>query len=174
VVALHKGILHTRARIAPYERQAARAAIDAGASIVIGHHAHIIKGIEFYRGRPIFHGLGNGCVVTHALAPDQSHPARAAWAKRRRELFGFEPDPAYPLAPFHPDAIHAFLGRVLCYPDGRLEAGFIPVYIEAPGRPVLAGPEFRRQVIDYVAQITREAELPPLTLTDRGDMVLAS
>jgi poly-gamma-glutamate capsule biosynthesis protein CapA/YwtB (metallophosphatase superfamily) len=174
VVALHKGILHTRARIAPYERQAARAAIDAGASIVIGHHAHIIKGIEFYRGRPIFHGLGNGCVVTHALAPDQSHPARAAWAKRRRELFGFEPDPAYPLAPFHPDAIHAFLGRVLCYPDGRLEAGFIPVYIEAPGRPVLAGPEFRRQVIDYVAQITREADLPPLTLTDRGDMVLAS
>jgi poly-gamma-glutamate capsule biosynthesis protein CapA/YwtB (metallophosphatase superfamily) len=44
----------------------------------VGHHAHIVRGIEFYKGKPVFHGLGNGCVVTHALNPDQSHPARAA------------------------------------------------------------------------------------------------
>jgi hypothetical protein len=102
------------------------------------------------------------------------HPARAAWAKRRRELFGFEPDPAYPLAPFHPDAIHAFLARVLVHPDGRLECGFIPVYIEPPGRPVLADATFRQKVIDYVGEITREAGLAPLSMTDRDDMVLIS
>ena len=65
-VALHKGIVHTPARLAPYERPLAHAAIDAGADLVIGHHAHILRGIERYRGRPIFHGLGNGCVVTRA------------------------------------------------------------------------------------------------------------
>jgi poly-gamma-glutamate synthesis protein (capsule biosynthesis protein) len=174
VVALHKGILHTRARLAPYERELAHAAIDAGAGIVIGHHAHIIRGIEFYRGRPIFHGLGNGCVVTRALAPDQSHPGRAAWAKRRRELFGFEPDPAYDLAPFHPEAIHAFLARIVCHDGGPLEAGFIPVYIEPPGRPVLAERAFRSRVIDYVRDITREAGLPALSMQDRDDMVLVA
>jgi Bacterial capsule synthesis protein PGA_cap len=33
----------------------ARAAIDAGAGAVIGHHSHICKGIEVYRNRPIFY-----------------------------------------------------------------------------------------------------------------------
>jgi poly-gamma-glutamate capsule biosynthesis protein CapA/YwtB (metallophosphatase superfamily) len=174
VVALHKGIVHTRARLAPYERQVAQAAIDAGASLVVGHHAHILRGIEFYRGRPIFHGLGNGCVVTTALGPDQSNPARAAWVKRRRELFGFEPDPAYTLAPFHPEAIHALLARVTCHADGRIEAGFLPVFVEPPGRPVLAGNDFRQRVMDYVGSITQEAGLPSLSMNVRGDRVMVS
>ena len=84
IVALHKGIVHTPARLAPYERAVAHAAIDAGADIVLGHHAHIVRGIEFHRGKPIFHGLGNGCVVTRALSPDGDDPARAAWAMRRQ------------------------------------------------------------------------------------------
>lgn len=92
IVALHKGITHRVAELAPYERPASHAAIDAGAHIVVGHHAHIARGIESYRGRPIFHGLGNGVVVTHALSPGQDHPARAEWAERRKRMFGFEPD----------------------------------------------------------------------------------
>jgi len=85
VVALHKGITHRPATLASYERPIAHAAIDAGADIVVGHHAHIARGIEFHRGKPIFHGLGNGVVVTNALSPAQNHPARAEWAERRSE-----------------------------------------------------------------------------------------
>jgi poly-gamma-glutamate synthesis protein (capsule biosynthesis protein) len=164
VVALHKGIVHTPAKLAPYEIPLAHAAIDAGADVVSGHHAHIARGIEIYRGRPIFHGLGNGCVVTRALSPDQSHPERAAWARRRRELFGFEPDPAYELAPFHPEAVHSLLGRLQLQADGRLRWGFLPVHVEPPGRPVLATGSLARQVEDYVSRITRAAELAPLSL----------
>ena len=36
-----------------------RAAIDAGADAVIGHGPHVLRGIEIYRGRPIFYSLGN-------------------------------------------------------------------------------------------------------------------
>lgn len=170
VVALHKGIVHTRARLAPYERPIAHAAIDAGADIVLGHHAHIIRGIEIYRNKPIFHGLGNGCVVTRALSPDQSHPARAAWARRRREVFGFEPDPAYPLAPFHPEAVNALLGRVRVDDDGRLRVGLRPVHVEPPGRPVIAQSEAFVRICRYVEQITIEAGLPPVRLDARqGD-----
>ncbi len=168
VVALHKGIVHTRARLAPYERPVAHAVVDAGADIVIGHHAHIVRGIELYRGKPIFHGLGNGCVVTRALSPDQSHPARAAWAKRRRELFGFDPDPAYPLAPFHPEAINAFLGRVVVNQDGTLRVGLRPVDVEPPGRPVLADAQACERVCRYIQEITVEAGLPPLQLQIEG------
>jgi poly-gamma-glutamate capsule biosynthesis protein CapA/YwtB (metallophosphatase superfamily) len=169
IVALHKGIVHTPATLAPYERPLAEAAVRAGADIVIGHHAHILRGIEFVQRRPVFHGLGNGCVVTHALTPSQDHPARAEWAARRRKLFGFEPDPDYPLAPFHPEAVHALLGLVRWHPDGSLETGGIPVFIEPPGRPVLADASRSRQVIDYVDRITRQAGLPALRWTQNGN-----
>src|SRR4029077_19244263 len=46
IVALHKGLGHTPATIAMYERQIAKAAIDAGAHAVVGHHAHILQGME--------------------------------------------------------------------------------------------------------------------------------
>lgn len=38
-----------------------RAAIDAGASAVIGHHPHVIQGVEEYGGGVIFYSLGNFC-----------------------------------------------------------------------------------------------------------------
>jgi poly-gamma-glutamate capsule biosynthesis protein CapA/YwtB (metallophosphatase superfamily) len=168
IVALHKGIVHTPARLAPYERPLAHAAIEAGCDIVIGHHAHIVRGIEFHRGKPIFHGLGNGCVVTRALSPQQSHPKRAEWARKRRELFGFEPDPSYELAPFHPEAVHAMLGRVRVLEDGSLQTGIIPVHVEPPGRPVLASGRQADDVLDYLARITIDAGMPPLRIRRDG------
>jgi poly-gamma-glutamate synthesis protein (capsule biosynthesis protein) len=172
IVCLHKGIVHTPAVLAPYEREISRAAIDAGADVVVGHHAHILRGIEYHHGRPVFHGLGNGCVVTRALSPAQDHPARAQWAMRRRELFGFEPDPAYFLAPFHPEAVNGLLARLLWHADGRLEAGVIPVYVEPPGRPVLANPMQAGKIRDYLQTITRAAGLPERRLDVRSDMTV--
>jgi len=36
-----------------------RAFIDAGADLVIGHHPHVVQGMEIYNGKPIFYSLGN-------------------------------------------------------------------------------------------------------------------
>lgn len=173
LVALHKGIVHRPAVLAPYERPLAHAAIDAGADIVVGHHAHILRGIEIYRGRPVYHGLGNGCVVTRALTPDQAHPRRAEWARRRRELFGFEPDPAYTLAPFHPEATHAMVARAH-YREGAITAGFVPMHIAPPGRPVVPTSEQAARTVQYIADITVRAGMPALTLTERGHTVEVS
>jgi poly-gamma-glutamate capsule biosynthesis protein CapA/YwtB (metallophosphatase superfamily) len=43
----------------PYVVRAFRAAVDAGADCVIGHHPHVPQGMEWRRGRPIFYSLGN-------------------------------------------------------------------------------------------------------------------
>jgi poly-gamma-glutamate capsule biosynthesis protein CapA/YwtB (metallophosphatase superfamily) len=40
-------------------RAFAHAAIDAGASLVLGSGPHVIRGVERYRGRPIAYSLGN-------------------------------------------------------------------------------------------------------------------
>ena len=166
VVALHKGIVHTPATLAPYERAVAHAAIDAGADVVVGHHAHILRGIEMHRGKPIFHGLGNGCVVTRALSPDTNDPARAEWARRRRELFGFTPDPAYYLAPFHPEAVHSMLGCVRLR-DATLTTGFIPLHVDPPGRPRPCSDSEATDVVRYVEKITVAAGLPAVTFDYR-------
>lgn len=33
--------------------------IDAGAGVVVGHGPHVLRGIEVYKGRPIFYSLAN-------------------------------------------------------------------------------------------------------------------
>ncbi|MHC4401505.1 MAG: CapA family protein [Planctomycetota bacterium] len=70
----------------------AHALVDAGASIVLGHHPHVVQGMEIHRGAPIIYSLGNffadevpfadggavrwnrtgrtGCILTADLHPD--------------------------------------------------------------------------------------------------------
>jgi Bacterial capsule synthesis protein PGA_cap len=38
--------------------QLARATIDNGADMFVGHGPHVLRGIEIYKGKPIFYGLG--------------------------------------------------------------------------------------------------------------------
>ncbi|MDZ4865286.1 MAG: CapA family protein [Gemmatimonadota bacterium] len=40
-------------------RRWARTVIDAGADAVVGHGPHVLRGVEFYLGRPIAYSLGN-------------------------------------------------------------------------------------------------------------------
>ena len=39
----------------------AHLAIDEGADLVIGHHPHVLQGIEYYNGKTIAYSLGNFC-----------------------------------------------------------------------------------------------------------------
>ncbi len=58
VVLLHSGYENVP-EPSPPQVAAARAAIDAGASLVIGHHTHVLQGVEFYNEGVIIYGLGN-------------------------------------------------------------------------------------------------------------------
>lgn len=161
VVSLHKGLGHTPGAVGMYEHQISRSAIDAGADVVLGHHAHILQGMEVYRNRPIFHGLGNFAIATKALNVDgNSNPARRAWAERRRKLFGFEPDPEYATYPFHPDAKNTVIA--FCEVDGQgiRSAGFTPCFVNRYSQPEVLGNDDRgRAVAGYVRDITTRAGL---------------
>ncbi len=170
VVALHKGIGHIPSALAMYERPLSKLAIDAGADIVVGHHAHILRGIEIYKGRPIYHGLGNFVTVTRALNIEANpSPKRLEWARRRRELFGFEPDSHYPTYPFHPEARNAMIAVCEVGADGVRAAGYIPCWVNPKGQPEVCGDDERgRSVAAYVERITRKAALNASFEWDRG------
>ncbi|MBI4190818.1 MAG: CapA family protein [Betaproteobacteria bacterium] len=59
VVSFHWGLHHVRGTLAMYEREVAHAVIDAGADLIVGHHPHVLKGIEIYKGKAVFYSMGN-------------------------------------------------------------------------------------------------------------------
>jgi poly-gamma-glutamate synthesis protein (capsule biosynthesis protein) len=64
IVAIHWGVptvslTASHGLLAEYQQPLGHALIDAGATVVFGHHSHSIHGIEVYKGRPIFYSAGN-------------------------------------------------------------------------------------------------------------------
>jgi poly-gamma-glutamate capsule biosynthesis protein CapA/YwtB (metallophosphatase superfamily) len=172
IVAMHKGVGHVPAVVEMYERALGRAAIDAGADIVVGHHAHILRGIEFHRGKPIFHGLGNFVSVTHALTLEgNASPERQAWAERRQKLFGFTPDPLMPCYPFHPDSRHSFIARCVVNARREMETSLIPCWIDGQARPVPLKPGAQAEAtLAYLRGISQKAGLK-VNYAWQGDVV---
>lgn len=60
IASFHWGIERTNV---PNEIQVnlAHSAIDHGADLVLGHHPHVLQGIETYKGKNIVYSLGNFC-----------------------------------------------------------------------------------------------------------------
>ncbi|MBD3290843.1 CapA family protein [candidate division KSB1 bacterium] len=58
VITFHWGA-ESRITPKPYQRDYAHLSIDAGADLIIGHHPHVLQGVELYRNRLIFYSLGN-------------------------------------------------------------------------------------------------------------------
>ncbi len=58
VVTFHWGA-ETRNYPKDYQKVFARMAIDYGADLVLGHHPHVLQGIEIYKNRLIAYSLGN-------------------------------------------------------------------------------------------------------------------
>ncbi|KAH8895226.1 hypothetical protein GQ53DRAFT_855387 [Thozetella sp. PMI_491] len=64
LVGIHWGVPYgwvafTQSEIATYQRPLAHAMVDAGASAIFGHHPHVVHGVEFHKGVPVFYSLGN-------------------------------------------------------------------------------------------------------------------
>lgn len=52
---------------AQFAAEFSRRAVEAGADVVVCHGPHQLRGIEIYRGAPIFHSLGNFAMMTNSL-----------------------------------------------------------------------------------------------------------
>lgn len=86
--------------IADYVEVFCRKAIDAGADAILGHGTHCLNGIEIYKGKPIFYGLGNFIAQNY-----QANPKPYDWYEARglhKEIYPDESEgDLYP--PFEPE-----------------------------------------------------------------------
>ena len=53
--------------VANFAQPLAHQAIDAGADVYVGHGPHQLRGIEIYKGKPIFYSLGNFAMMNNSL-----------------------------------------------------------------------------------------------------------
>ena len=58
IVSLHWGVEYA-GQPTRDQRRLAHRAIDAGADLILGHHPHVLQGLEVYRGRLIAYSLGD-------------------------------------------------------------------------------------------------------------------
>lgn len=58
IVSLHWGKEGSTV-VRKQETELAHLLIDSGVDVIVGHHPHVVQGIEMYKGKPIFYSLGN-------------------------------------------------------------------------------------------------------------------
>lgn len=66
-----------------YQRQLGHAAIDAGAAAVLGHHPHVLQGIERYKHGVILYSLGNFAFGSYSPTATRSAIAELRFRARR-------------------------------------------------------------------------------------------
>jgi poly-gamma-glutamate synthesis protein (capsule biosynthesis protein) len=173
ILSHHAGIHFVPAVIPDYQRDVAYAAIDAGADLVLGCHAHILKGMEFYRGKPIVYSLAN-------FALDLKMDAKHAQSKGFREIQKLNPhwvpnfDSNYN---FPPDSKMSMIveAEFTKTDHGAVEMSrfhLVPTYIEDDANPrfVTADQPRFREILTYLGNISETAGLD-IAYDARGDVI---
>jgi poly-gamma-glutamate synthesis protein (capsule biosynthesis protein) len=157
LVSHHWGIHFVRAEIADYQREVARAAVAAGADAIIGHHAHILKGVELIDGVPVFYSL---CNFACDLRMDPVHAESASFKEIQSLAEEWIPD--FDSLYNFPAAARMSAMVRLDVQGGRIsEAALIPLWIDrdAVPRPIDRADRRFGEVLDYLSAVTREAGL---------------
>ncbi|GAA0298629.1 hypothetical protein GCM10009087_05560 [Sphingomonas oligophenolica] len=170
LVSLHWGIHMVRGSLADYQIEVAHAAIDAGADAILGHHPHLMKGIGFHRGKPIFYSLGN-------FAIEQPHVWDPAIVETDsfRHLVSLNPSWSLDSAYMLPEETRITgVAKLAVREGGIAETRFLPAWIEDDSAPRLlasADPRFAR-VCAYLVEVTAAEGLATRIERDGDELVL--
>ena len=169
VTHFHWGMHHVQAMVHMYQQEIAYAAIDEGVDLVLGEHDHVVKGIEIYKGKAIFYGLGDFMVDNNRLGKSPN----TAWRQMKQQLYDLRYDEEYPTYPFAGEARHHLIVKVLVQ-DGRItRVSYLPCTINKAGQPFplkADDPRFH-EVAGYFDAISRNQGFN-VRLTAEGDEIL--
>jgi poly-gamma-glutamate synthesis protein (capsule biosynthesis protein) len=143
---------------------AAHAAIDSGADIFVAHGPHILRGIEIYKGKPIFYSIGNFSFENETMLfqpaesyeslnlPEGASVADFFDARSANDTRGF---------PVNKAVWESVVAQVSFHPDHTLDQiTLVPIslgYMEPRsqrGRPRLSSPERSKATIDEITKLS--------------------
>ena len=145
VVSMHWGIHFTEAEIAEYQFEYAHDAIDAGADLILGHHAHILKPIEVYKGKVIFYSLGNFAMEdpNNMLRDKKTLRQDMRTSKKHQEMAkirkGFGTGNAKKTFP--EDCYYTMIAKIEIKDKQITKVSYLPTYIPDDFAPYVVKPE---------------------------------
>jgi poly-gamma-glutamate synthesis protein (capsule biosynthesis protein) len=181
VAAFHWGIHYVSglaAGIIPdYEMELGHSAIDSGADVVIGTHPHIIRGIEMYQGKPVFHSLGNFAVEVPTEEQhlwegrlhveygrqmiDKLNQHRGGLWDLLFRYFGVTPeggllDYPMPMYPMPPEARRPMLAQIEIDPQNGVSLFVVPIWIteSREPQPITRQSPGWDEAVDYIRRVT--------------------
>jgi poly-gamma-glutamate synthesis protein (capsule biosynthesis protein) len=170
VVSHHWGIHVVPALIADYQFEVGHASIDAGADLVVGHHPHILKGVELYRGKAILYSIG---------AYAQEHPSRNVLGTELAELikqYRLTIDPEWVRFSFPVDSQKTVLVRCQFSAQGVERVALRPAWINPQAQAELLSPQDPRyaEVLDYLRYLTDYYSLNAVFKEDGDEIVVSA
>jgi hypothetical protein len=125
--------------------RAARRFIEAGADVVVGHHAHCLQGYEMHHGKPIFYGLGNFLCSAYRKTADkrltygEGGTYRYRWLRERKTL----------------------VARVTIPDEGPIRLDVLPLLqLDDPPVLVTPPPAAAQSILDEVERYSRRLQGP--------------
>jgi len=160
----HEGQPGKREQPADFLETFAHAAIDAGADLFVAHGPHVLRGVEIYKGKPIFYSLANFIFEndTVEFQPAENYQAQGLAAsatvadfydaRSKNDTRGFPPDrPIWESVvaevAFNPDRT---VKEILLRP---ISLGFGEPRPQR-GRPRPAAPALSKQIVDRLAALS--------------------
>ncbi|MBI2909652.1 MAG: CapA family protein [Chloroflexi bacterium] len=169
VVSMHWGLHFWPAMLAMYQRDVGKIAIDAGADLILGHHAHILKGVEVHKGKAIFYSLCN-----FAFDHSYERSARSPRVHELEELYSWKLDPDYPTYAFPADSRKTILVKC-AIANGKIERlSYLPVMINRSGQPEILrqGDKRADEVFKYMEWVTEDQKLGAKFFYQGGEATL--
>jgi poly-gamma-glutamate capsule biosynthesis protein CapA/YwtB (metallophosphatase superfamily) len=170
VVSFHWGDHLRPFALTDHEKRTARLCIERGADLIIGHHHHALRGIEWYRDKPIFYGLGHFVFDLRLVLTEES---RARYAKVDRDSYAVAPREGWPMLPLHADTRMTMLGWVQVQNRSIKSAGFVPCRMRPDGRVVVVNVDDAegQEVISYVDRCNTTEQLNGQLTTDGAPQI---
>jgi poly-gamma-glutamate synthesis protein (capsule biosynthesis protein) len=174
-VTFHYGIHYVRARMAEYQFEAAHAAIDAGADIVLGCHPHVLKAFEVYKGKAIFHSLGNFLCDSIKAQPGFSDTRKLRAIREFRDTC--PPDPEYPGNGIRPgDIVNSGVAKITVSDKKITRVAFTPMLADRTRdyliEPVQVGSAGWLQLVHYVQDMTEKGGVATSFRVEGDEIVL--
>lgn len=178
VVSMHWGIHFTEAEIAEYQFEYAHDAIDAGADLILGHHAHILKPIEVYKGKVIFYSLGNFAMEdpNNMLRDKKTLRQDMRTSKKHQEMAkirkGFGTGNAKKTFP--EDCYYTMIAKIEIKDKQISRVSYLPTYIPDDFAPYVVHPEdpLFETINDYMRKINDMMEIDITYTVEGGEVVI--
>src|SRR6185295_460065 len=132
IMSIHWGLRLVPKTICTYQPPVAHAAIDAGADLILGHHAHSIKAVEVYKGKVCFYSIGNFMTT----GSPNTYDWNLIWLPIDQECL--PPTGRY----FFPSHCRmTMVPKIVMSKQGVERVSFLPAYINPRAQPYAVAPD---------------------------------